>query len=65
MVELPSPQGFELASLYALKDMESKAGAAQDKVVSTIWQNVNNRQSPLEAASLGRLPLSLQEGLGL
>lgn len=53
MVELPSLQSSVLASLYSLKDLESEAGASQDKVVSTIWQDISNQQSPHEAASLG------------
>lgn len=53
MVELPSLHSSVLASLYSLKELVSEAGASQDKVVSTIWQDISNQQSPREAASLG------------
>lgn len=53
MVELPSLHSSVLASLYSLKELVSEAGASQDKVVSTIWQDISNQQSPHEATSLG------------
>lgn len=65
MAQLPSPQSFKFASLYSLKDLESEAGASQDKAVSTVWQDISKQQSLLRLRLWGAEPTAESAGEGL